>query len=188
MSKDIFQIISERRAIFPKTYTTEKIPDDTIRFILEQANFAPTHKLTEPWRFQVFTRDSLVDLSNFLADYYQKNTAIADFSDIKYKKTKEHPLRASHVLAICMQRNEIVPEWEEIASVGMAVQNMWLAATALGIGAYWSSPPAALSEDMNAFLGLAEGQKCLGLFYMGHHVLPVIPAKRSPIENKVIWR
>ena len=40
-----------------------------------------------------------------------------------------------------MQRdpNESIPEWEEIASVSMSVQNMWLMATNLNIGGYWSS-------------------------------------------------
>ena len=41
-----------------------------------------------------------------------------------------------------MQRDpkESVPEWEEIASVAMAVQNMWLMAQELNLGGYWSSP------------------------------------------------
>ena len=34
----------------------------------------------------------------------------------------------------------MVPEWEEIAAVSMAVQNMYLTCTANNIGCYWSSP------------------------------------------------
>jgi nitroreductase len=45
-------------------------------------------------------------------------------------------------IAIIFERDaaERVPEWQEIAAVSMAVQNMWLTATGLGLGAFWSTP------------------------------------------------
>jgi len=42
-------------------------------------------------------------------------------------------------IAICMQRHHEVPEWEEVAAVACAAQNMQLVATALGVAGYWSS-------------------------------------------------
>ena len=86
-----------------------------------------------------------------------------------------------------MQRdpNESVPEWEEIASVSMSVQNMWLMATNLKIGAYWSSPK--LIDSIGEFIPLDKGEKCLGIFYMGKF------SERTPfrnptlIEDKVKW-
>jgi len=68
----------------------------------------------------------------------------------------------------------------------MAVQNMWLSCTAINLGCYWSSPKAAL--EANEFLGLGEGERCLGLFYMGWHEMPEIPGKRGAVEEKVVWR
>ena len=51
-----------------------------------------------------------------------------------------------------MKRDEkkSIPEWEEIASVSMAVQNIWYRVTH-EIGCYWSSPKYAneLSEFLN---------------------------------------
>lgn len=38
-----------------------------------------------------------------------------------------------------MQRHHEVPEWEEVAAVACAAQNMQLVATALGVAGYWSS-------------------------------------------------
>ena len=103
------------------------------------------------------------------------------------RKTRNNPLRASAVIAIIMQRDpdERIPEWEEIASVAAAVQNMWLTCTAHGIGAYWSTPQAILQGT--GFLGLGEGERCLGLFYMGHYDREEIPGKRGSIEEKVEW-
>lgn len=47
-------IIKSRRSIFPKDYTAEAIPQDVLDKILESANYAPSHKKTNPWRFRIF--------------------------------------------------------------------------------------------------------------------------------------
>ena len=86
-----------------------------------------------------------------------------------------------------MQRDpkESLPEWEEIASVACAVQNMWLTATAYGIGAYWSSPKSIYGSS--EFLGLKDGERCLGFFYMGYYHSKELKGIRKPIEDKVKW-
>jgi nitroreductase len=185
--EQISALIRQRRAIFPKTYNDKPISQTLIEEILENANWAPTHRLTEPWRFKVFTGASLARLGQYLADWYKNNTPADSFSEKKYEKNLQNPQRSACVIAICMQRDpeERVPEWEEIAAVACAVQNMWLTCTAYDIGCYWSTPRAALEAD--EFLGLQSGERCLGLFYMGYHDLPELPGKRSPISEKVEW-
>ncbi len=87
-----------------------------------------------------------------------------------------------------MQRDpdKSLPEWEEVAAVACAVQNMWLTCTAYGIGSYWSSPKSILQAD--AFLELKEGERCLGLFYMGYaDVPPEMKGFREPITEKITW-
>ncbi len=181
----IEEIIKNRRAIYPVQYNSEEIDKETIDKIIETANWAPTHKKTEPWRFKVIRGEKLVDLGQFLADKY-KETAEKP-SDFKYKKLQNNPSKASCVIAICMQRDpkESLPEWEEVAAVAMAVQNMWLTASHYGIGAYWSSP--GLIKYMDEFFSLKEGEKCLGFFYMGNHDESDLQAERTPIETKVEW-
>ena len=186
-AEQINALIRSRRAIYPKTYTDEPIPKEIIEIILENANWAPTHRLTEPWRFKVFQGESRADLSRYMEEWYVANTPPEQFSDIKFKKNRK-PLQAACVIAICMQRDpkERVPEWEEIAAVACAVQNMWLTCTAYNIGCYWSSPRSIL--EANDFLALKPGERCLGLFYMGYHEMAGIQGKRRPIEEKVEWR
>ena len=187
---DISTLIHKRRAIFPKTYIQGKaIGRSVIEQILENANQAPTHRLTEPWRFQVFhSENSRKELSAYMSDFFRKNTAPELFTEEKMQKAGENPLLAGAVIAIIRRRDPEarIPEWEEIASVAMAVQNMWLSCTAINLGCYWSSPKAAL--EANEFLGLGEGERCLGLFYMGWHEMPEIPGKRGAVEEKVVWR
>ena len=181
------ELIRSRRSIFPNTYINKPIPKEILEDILENANWAPTHKMTEPWRFKIFTGDSRIQLSEYLSTWYKANTPPEKYSEKKYEKTKKKPLQAGCVIAICMQRDqeERVPEWEEIAAVACAVQNMWLSCTAYGIGCYWSSPKSII--EANEFLNLRESEQCLGLFYMGYHKLPAIPGKRQAIQNKIEW-
>lgn len=180
-------LIRNRRSIFPESYIDKPIEKAIIEQILENANWAPNHKHTEPWRFKVFQGDALRDLSNYLTDWYRENTPPEQFSEKKLEKTQNKPLRSGCVIAICMQRDpkESLPEWEEIAAVACAVQNMWLSCTTYGIGSYWSSPRSII--EAREFLHLSEGECCLGLFYMGYHKLPDIPGRRSPITEKVTW-
>lgn len=188
-SININDLIKKRRAIFPKTYNDKPIPKELIEQILENANWAPTHKFTEPWRFKVFYgEESLAALGDYMADKYEKTMPADKFSEAKYNKLSQNPRRSGCVIALCMQRDseERVPEWEEIAAVACAVQNMWLTCTANNLGCYWSS--AKMMQTATDFLNLQEGERCLGLFYMGYHDLPELPGRREPIENKVVWK
>ncbi|MEO1263722.1 MAG: nitroreductase [Bacteroidota bacterium] len=183
----VSELIRKRRSVFPKSYTGSPISREIVEEVLENANWAPTHKMTEPWRFKVMAGGGLERLSQFLSSYYKENTPPEKFSEIKFKKLKNNPLKASCIIAICMKRDEQerIPEWEELAAVGCAVQNMYLTCAAYDIGCYWSSTKAALQA--NDFLGLEEGERCLGLFYMSYHNAPDIPRKRTPVAEKTAW-
>lgn len=184
----VSDLIRRRRAIFPKMYLQDRpIPEDIIREVLENANWAPTHKLTQPWRFRVLQGAALQRLGEFLAGRYQEKTPPDQFSEMTYNKLLTNPQRAAAVIVLIMQRDpaESLPEWEEIAAVACAVQNMWLTCTAYGIGSYWSTPSAITTAD--EWLGLEPGQRCLGLFYMGWYDPVDLPGKRAPVEDKTIW-
>ncbi|WP_291870761.1 nitroreductase [Maribacter sp.] len=181
----IFDIIKKRRSIFPVQYNDTPIAKADIQKILDAANWAPSHKKTEPWRFKVLQGDKKVELGEFLSNTYIDITEKP--KQVKSKKLIENPKKAAAIIAICMQRDplESVPEWEEVAAVAMAVQNMWLCATEMGIGSYWSSP--GLIKYMDEFFDLNEGEKCLGFFYMGYFDGEHPEAIRKPIQDKVEW-
>jgi len=169
-------------------YTKEEIPKETVLEIMESARWAPTHKHTEPWRFKVFSGEAKQKLGNFLAEEYKRITPEDKFLERKYKKALKNPVRSSHVIAICMQRDpeESILEWEEIASVAMAVQNMWLTCHSHGIGCYWSSPKTIVNDT--AFLELEEGERCLGVLYMGVPKEGLeLEGKRGEMGEKVVW-
>jgi len=162
---DIFELIQQRRTVSPNQYSKQPITEQELQKILESANWAPNHKNTEPWRFKVMQGESRLKLADFLVE---KNAELEDKpSSFKSKKISSKFENSHTVIAICIQKNSkgVPPEWEEISAVAMAVQNMWLACTALEIGAYWSSP--SLINHLDEFFKFNEGESCLGFFYMG---------------------
>jgi len=187
-NKVLNEIIRNRRSIFPPAFSGERIDDNLISQILENANWAPTHKMTEPWRFHVMTKGGLNTLSEFAGDWYKRNITGDAFVPKKYEKTKRNPLISSHVIAICMQRDPQgrVPKWEEESAVACAVQNLWLSVTSLGLGGYWSTPKYV--SELDQVLEFNEGEYCMGLFYLG---VPLqgyeAKSTRTPIAEKVKW-
>ncbi len=183
----VSNLIAFRRSIYPEQYSQTPVSEETINKLLEAANWAPTHKRTEPWRFQVFhTEEAKKRLSDFFAATYPKT--VTQLSEVKMRKLVEKPLKAGCIVAICLQRDpkESLPEWEEIASVAMGVQNMWLMATELGMGSYWSTP--SLIQYYGDYFKLQEGERCLGFFYLGHYEGEQFEGTRAtPVSEKTIW-
>ncbi|MDZ7605565.1 MAG: nitroreductase family protein [Cyclobacteriaceae bacterium] len=63
MDSNLNDIIKNRRATPPKFLVKKEIPRDVIQQMLENANWAPTHKNTEPWRFKVYMRRIETEIS-----------------------------------------------------------------------------------------------------------------------------
>lgn len=182
----LLNIIKHRRSIFPESYTSQEIPKDVILQILESANYAPTHKLTQPWRFTVFRGDGKLKLGTELARLYKEVMPADKFLQKKYDSIIEKVGQANCIITIQIRYNEDkVPAWEELAATACAVQNMWLMAHSLQVGAYWSTPE--MIHHLNDFLNLSETEKCIGLFYMGYHNEEPRAANRTPIDEKVKW-
>lgn len=182
----VTRLIKGRRSIFPPSYTGVEIPREAIEAILESANYAPTHKLTEPWRFMVFRKAAKSRLAAELAQLYKDTTPADKFLQKKYDSITLKFDQSDTVIVINAQLHPAkLPEWEEVAALGCAVQNMALTAEALNVGGYWSSPGTI--DALTDFLGLQENEKCYGLYYLGYHNEEQKPANRRPIAEKVKW-
>ncbi len=160
-----------------------------VETLLENARWAPTHKMTQPWRFKVFMGNERERLGTVLADSYKAITPDDAFAEEKFQRLKERPLNSSVVVAVCMKRDEEknLPEEEEIAAVACAVQNMHLTATAYGLGGCWSTDETVHSSRMKDFLGIGPEDRCLGLFYLGYPAIEWPKGQRKPMEYYVEW-
>jgi nitroreductase len=184
------ELILNRRSIFPQQYTGEKVNDDVIRQMLVNASWAPTHKLTQPWRFLVYTGDGLKQLAQSQAELY-KNVTTRDgsFKEDKYQNLLTKPMLSSHIIVVCMIRDpkRSVPEIEEVGAVYCAVQNMYLTATGYGVGCYLSTGGVTFFEEAKEIFNLKAEDKLLGFFHVGVPKQIPPPQKRKTLDEFVAW-
>ncbi|NSL88320.1 nitroreductase [Chitinophaga sp. Mgbs1] len=185
-------LIRGRRSIYADAYTGEEIPAALLEEILINATWAPTHKMTEPWRFVAMMGAQRAAFGSYLEawyrDYYQQRMSAEAFAE-KQHYLLQYPLKAACMIGIVLVKSEqaSLPEWEEIAAIASAVQNMALSCTSRGIGSYWDSGAASVAYV--ASQGLAANEQSLGIFFMGYpEVLHTVPRKkRTPAEQKITW-
>jgi len=188
-SELITELIRSRRSVFTQQFEAGKrIPDEIIWQALENANWAPNHKFTEPWRFTVFTGEGLQKLAEQQAAIY-KQYAGSKFKQNKYEGMLVTPQQCSHVIAIgCKRSTDQLPEIEEVAAVACAVQNIYLTISAYdNIGGYWSTGGITFIEEAKPLFGLGPDDLLMGFFYLGYVKTPSVSGKRRPVQEKVTW-
>jgi len=188
MKEQFNELVRKRRSIYPKDYTGETVPESVIQQILENATWAPTHKRTEPWYFVVFSGEGRKKLGMLQAEVYKKvHTANGTFDETRYQTMQTKPMESSHIIAVCMKRDEkkSVPEIEEVGAVYCAVQNMYLTATAYQVGCYLSTGGITFYEEAKEAFGLNADDKILGFLHLGVPKHFDQKSARKPLEEKV---
>jgi nitroreductase len=189
--EEVNKIIRGRRSMFAAQFKeNDPVEDNIIEEMLENARWAPSHKLTQPWRFIVYAGDGLKKFAHYQADMYklraEKNGT--PFLEATYQKFIDGPQKASHVIAIIMKRSENIPLFEEIAAVSMAVQNMYLTASAHGLAAYWGTGGPTFWQEARADFGLEGEDILMGFFYVAKPATENWPeGKRASLDEKVAW-
>lgn len=192
IDKKISKLIRSRRSIYATDFIKKELPNNLLEEILTNATWAPTHKMTEPWRFIVLKGKYLGSYGEYMASYYRDlytKELTPEALEKRLDNLKNYPLNSSCLIGVILVRNEKInlPEWEEIAAVAAAVQNIALSCTANNIGSYWSTKSVAI--DYIADFGLAENEKSLGLLYLGYYPddLKLSSKKRTSLTKKVIY-
>jgi nitroreductase len=186
---DLNEIIKNRRATPPRFMARKEVDRELVLTLLENANWAPNHKNTEPWRFIVFQGETKQKLAQTIFTFLdEKHNQGEEINMQKAIKFRDNLIHVPVVMAIVLQRDaaDRIPEWEETAAVSMAVQNMWLTATDLGLGAFWATPP--FLTLIHSLLELNPNQKLLGFFFVGHLAMDYPSPGRGPVSEKVVWK
>lgn len=185
---DATALIRDRRSIQPERFSSRKVHREQIELMLTNATWAPTHGMTQPWRFTVYVGDGMQRIGPKLSEWYQQ-FAGESFSQSKFDKLKLRGERVTALIAVGMEPdpNGRIKELEEIEAVACAVQNLHLTATAYGIGGFWSSPGFIYRPEVRDFVGLSEQGKLLGLFYLGYPEGDWPVSHRKPLEYVTSW-
>jgi nitroreductase len=174
---DTLEAIHARRSV---GRLAEPAPsDDELRQILEAGTAAPDHGELKPWKFVVLRGEEKDGFGQVLEDaYVARCRAIgAQPTDGQLRKERTKLGRAPLVVIACAvnQHSEEIPWIEQILAVGAAVENMLLAATALGYGSRWRTGPPAYDHRVMHALGLGEHDAIVGFVYLG------TPARGAPV-------
>jgi nitroreductase len=184
----MIQAIKNRKSVFPQFLTDQPVSKEIINELLEAANLAPSHKKTEPWRFRVYTGAGRAKLTQSIKEVYEAARAPEVRNPKVVPKFAAKVEHAPVVMAIFLHRDpeESIPEWEEVAAVGGAVENLWISLDHYDLGGYWSSP-GFLCGDYGQWPGSKPNERCIGIFYFGHYEMPELPRPRGNWEDKITW-
>lgn len=200
----VYRAIAERRDM--RHFAHGNIAPETLTKLLNAAHHAPSVGLMQPWRFIRITeseiRKKIYDLvqqeriqtAQALGEY-ENTTRMAEFMRLKVEGILE--CGELLVVALCDKREKYIfgrrtmPEMD-LASVACAIQNLWLAARAEGLGMGWVSmfDPIKLAELLN----IPTDAKPIAILCLGHvdkfYVQPMLVeeawAKEKPLADMVM--
>ena len=158
---EAYEAIVTRRSV-PRV-ADESPNRETIEKLLHAAIRAPTHHVTQPWRFVVLKGQALDELGDAWATGAGRLGEDPDAARAK-------PRRAPVIIVVIEKPKHHLPkvlEIEEHHSTGAAMQNILLAAHALGLGAMLRTGPAAELPEVREHLGLGDDEILAGFVYVG---------------------
>ena len=165
---ELVELLQHRRSI-PAERLEEPAPaDDDLEAILRAGVAAPDHDALRPWRFLLVRGQARVRLGHVFADAARRRDP--DISPAAVERQRAKPLRAPLIIVVAARidpANARVPAIEQVLSAGAALQQMQLAASALGYGAIWLTGANAHDAHVAEALGLDLDDRVVGFLYVG---------------------
>ena len=163
---DVFQAIKNRRSI--RDYSDKPIPKDILEQIIDAARFAPTARGVEPWHFVVVTQ----------ADMLKK---VADATD----HGKFIGKAAACIAVFCEDTKYYLEDG------CAAIQNILLAATAIGIGSCWvAGDKKPYCDSIKEVLNIPSSYWLVGLVSLGYPGAggAFFAGKRKGLKDLLHWQ
>ena len=193
---DLFEAIGTQRAM--RRLKPEPVSDENLWTILDAAIKAPSGGNSQPWRFLVI-RDP--DIKRKIGEYYLdgwnrvygplREFALANPDLGRTYRSADH--LANHlaevpvlILATVQQRGVAVGS-PAGASIYPAVQNLMLAARALGLGTTLTTLHMEHDQEVKDLLGIPEDVDTMALIPVGWPKGHFGPAPRQPVEQVTFW-
>lgn len=183
---DVLEAIRNRRSI--KKFTDRPVSPDEIRRLLDAAVLAPNHRMTEPWEFLVLGPETRRAYGGVLGA--RKARRVEDpeaAAAVRDKVAREHAgLPAMIAVTMSQDENPEIRE-EDYAATWMAVQNLCLAAEAMGLGTHIKT--GAVMDDPRAreALGVGEGRRVVAIVNLGEPEATPDGKPRTPAADKTRW-
>jgi nitroreductase len=182
---ELFAAIYQRQSI--GKVKPDPLPGALVEKLLAAAVQAPNHHRVRPWRFVVLSGEARNRLGDVMAAALHQREPATLEAALEAERTR--PLRAPVLIAIGVDKPDDpkVIEIENVCAAAAAVQNILLAATALGLAAIWRTGPAAKDPAIKTFLGFSPDQHLIGFVYIGYPEADFPPKERPDFRDRVTW-
>lgn len=167
--------IRERRAV-KRGYTDKKVEETTVRKLLEDAIWAPTHGMRQPWRFIYVDKDNLPSFAKKVA---------ATYSEDMQQNREDYLNEPNAILVVIMEEPEAQKQWDEnFGATASMIQNFWLLAWEQNLGVVWKTNPHIYDPKVKEILGVGENEKIVGFIHLGYFDKKPIKKDRISLDEK----
>jgi nitroreductase len=166
MPSPILLAIQQRRSI--RNYTAQAVAPAVLHAIIQAGVWAPSGLNNQPWRFAIVTAATI-------------RTQLAEQTHYGHIV-----LGAPALIAVYLDREAMYDDLKDAQSAGACIQNMLLAAEALGLGAVWLGQILKNREEVGRILGLAETLELMALIAIGHPSRRDQQSQRKPLAEFIV--
>ena len=202
-ANDIWEVMFTQRAI--RYWVEEPVSRELIERVIEAASKAPSGSNHQPWMFVVADRDPVkTSLAEALRDYYEEGPlkTLVESS----QKTEDSSQRlmmsgaenfftnlrtAPAIIVPCLYKlSSPTSEMNTLvagSSIYLAVQNMLLAARALGLGTLMTTSHSLIEEVIRDVCKIPDDAQPAALIPIGFPAVKFGPTKRKPVRDIIAW-
>ncbi|OYX75513.1 MAG: nitroreductase [Rhizobiales bacterium 32-66-11] len=164
---DILEVLRTRRSTRILDFAEPGPSPEHLRDMLTIAARVPDHGKLVPWRFILLEGEGRARAGAALAAVLAQ--VQPDATPRRVEDERNRFLRAPVVVAVVSSAatHVKIPEIEQVFSSAAVVENLLIAATALGYGVTWLTEWPAYEPKARAALGLAEHERITGFVYIG---------------------
>ena len=166
MSSPILTAIKQRRSI--RDFTEQTVDTAILHEIIRAGVWAPSGLNNQPWRFVIVTDAAIRD----------RLSAQTHYGHIV--------LAAPALIAVFLDPEAMYDKLKDAQSAGACIQNMLLAAEALGLGAVWLGEILKNSEKVGRILGLAGNLELMAVIAIGHPNRCDQQSPRKPLAEFIV--
>jgi len=192
---DVFEAIRTRRAV--RRYRHDPVSREDIRTILDAANRAPSAMNRQQWEFIVVTGKKIQELGQSYRAIIEEYTKNWDPSPLRGALSREEFLRFAEtyggapVVIVVLTDTAATPDFSKanIESASAAMENLLLAATALGLGTCWMTGPLKDEKTLRSILEILGDKEIVAITPLGYpREIPADQPRLDPtLERKVRW-
>jgi nitroreductase len=154
-----------------KSFGPDPVPRETLEELFELARWAPNHHRTNPWRFRVLGPETLSRL---------KDAA----GPAEAPKLDRAP---TLVVVSAVLTGDLMQDEEDVCATACAIYAVLLGAHEHGLASYWRTPRVLRTKAGREAVGLADGERFLGLVHLGTPRGEPPAPERAPIDAVLMY-